>query len=348
MTRARFKSPQAFTLVELLVVIAIIGILIALLLPAVQAAREAARRAQCVNNLKQMGLALHNYHDVYRTLPIGAALARRGTSFSIRWAVNWKTSILPYIEQRSVFDQLDFINGLFCPWPDGRITGNLVLERLVITLYKCPSSPWHPLTDNDRGAWANAAMELVQKHEYVGISGAYPDPAGRTDQCRQVLYGQVCRTGPLVINEAKNFGDIVDGTSNTMLVAEQSGQVRVVESGVLRPRPIRCQWVGGWAGAYSASVTVTRVDQITSVINFYATGLTNVKYPPNYPTAGDDIQNEGSGYTYGTNTIVNSFHPGVVNVCLSDGSVRSVSETIDIDLWRRLGARDDGLPIANF
>lgn len=341
-------SIRGFTLVELLVVIAIIGILIALLLPAVQAAREAARRSQCINNLKQMGLALHNYHDVYQTFPIGAALARRGTGFSIPWAVNWKTSILPFIEQRTVFDQLDFVNGLFCPWPDGRITGNPVLERLVVPVYKCPSSPWHPLTDNDRGAWANSAMELAQKHEYVGISGAFPDPAGRTDQCRQVRYGQICRTGPLVVNEAKPFSTILDGTSNTLLIAEQSGQVRVPEGGVLRPRPVRCQWVGGWAGAYSASPAVTRVDQITSEINFYATGLTNVKYAPNYPTAGDDIRNEGSGYTYGTNTIINSFHPGVVNVCLADGSVRSVSDTIDMDTWRRLAAADDGLPVASY
>ncbi|MCS7238679.1 MAG: DUF1559 domain-containing protein [Thermoguttaceae bacterium] len=231
--RTRSNRCSGFTLVELLVVIAIIGILIALLLPAVQAAREAARRAHCVNNIKQMGFALHNYHDVYRTLPIGASLAQRGTGFSIRWAVNWKLSILPYIEQRSVFDQLDFINGLFCPWPDRRITGNLILERLVVNVYKCPSSPWHPLTDNDRGAWNDSAMELVQKHEYVVISGAYPDPAGRTDQCRQVLYGQVCRTGPLVINEAKNLANLTDGSSNTMIVAEQSGQVRVPEGGVL-------------------------------------------------------------------------------------------------------------------
>ncbi|MCS7238680.1 MAG: DUF1559 domain-containing protein [Thermoguttaceae bacterium] len=106
--------------------------------------------------------------------------------------------------------------------------------------------------------------------------------------------------------------------------------------------------MGGWASAYSALVTVRRVDQLTSVINFYATGLTNVKFPPNYPTAGDDIQNEGSGYTYGTNTIVNSFHPGLVNVGLADGSVRAVSDTVDMDVWRRLAAGDDGLPISSF
>ena len=112
------KRP-AFTLVELLVVIAIIGILIALLLPAVQAAREAARRSQCTNSMKQIGLALHNYHDTHRCLPVGALpgwTGGTGGDATSRWVhgTNWRAAILPYLEQESLYDKLNFNGASFC------------------------------------------------------------------------------------------------------------------------------------------------------------------------------------------------------------------------------------------
>lgn len=328
--RSRCRRMRGFTLVELLVVIAIIGILIALLLPAVQAAREAARRTQCSNNLKQMGLALHNYHDTNQAFPHGTTYQRG----SVRNGINWKTSLLPFLEQTALFNQLDFETGRFAPgW-----NGNPVLNGLVAPeTYLCPSSPWDPLTDVDRGASSSMA-DTHMKHEYSGIAGAYPDPAGRgSDTCREGLRGWACRNGLLRINENTEFSDASDGTSNVIIVAEQSGQVRVAENDTLVPYPIRPNYAGGWCG----NETNLRVNQISTSSNMYYTGLTTVRWAPNYPTA----VSRSSSMSYETNTIINSFHPGVVMTARADGSIHGVSDNINMDTLRRLCSANDGLPI---
>ena len=125
-------SRRGFTLIELLVVIAIIAILVALLLPAVQQAREAARRSSCKNNMKQLGLALHNYHDVHSCFPPGSF----GNANSSR-ATNWRASILPFIEQGPAYDQINFETGSF--WGhSGPFSGNVVLQTLRVETYVCP------------------------------------------------------------------------------------------------------------------------------------------------------------------------------------------------------------------
>ncbi len=140
------RRRTAFTLVELLVVIAIIGILIALLLPAVQAAREAARRTQCSNNLKQIGLAAHNYHDTYRAFPYGVHCLG---SNCLRMGFNWKAAILGFLEQNAVFEKLTFHSAsYFAPsW-----NNNAVLNGLEVATYTCPSNKHDPFLDRDRGA----------------------------------------------------------------------------------------------------------------------------------------------------------------------------------------------------
>jgi len=131
---------RAFTLVELLVVIAIIGILIALLLPAVQAAREAARRSQCTNNLKQIGLALHNYHDVQRSFPLGAYTGV-GPVYGHLSGTNWRTEILPYLEQGALYSKLTFDGSAFSGWSGLPFSGgNVALSGLKLDVYLCPSS----------------------------------------------------------------------------------------------------------------------------------------------------------------------------------------------------------------
>ncbi len=331
--RLRFA---AFTLVELLVVIAIIGILIALLLPAVQAAREAARRMQCSNNLKQMGLALHNYHDTFRSFPIGS---RSGTLSSYNtYGTNWRSALLAFLEQKPLYDSLNFETGSFSGWENQPFSGgNEVLVGLAIPVYKCPSSTIDPFINeptsiNDRGGLM---------HDYVGISGAYPDPGGRgTSVCRQSSRGYVCNTGLLLPHQVAGIKHASDGTSHTMIVAEQSGLVG--------DRPIRSNYGGGWAGARDHtgdySLNPRRANQISSGDNYYHCGLTVVRWAINSRTS----QANSSNATYETNTILNSFHPGVINVLLGDGSVQSIADSIDMETLRRLAAADDGLPIDEF
>lgn len=319
------EDRRGFTLVELLVVIAIIGILIALLLPAVQAAREAARRMQCGNNLKQIGLALQNYHGTHNVFPYGA---RPGPYLSssrspVRTGINWKTSILPVLEQGNVFDELDFENGVFTTdW-----FNNEILKGVVVPAYKCPSSPFDPLLDGDYGA---SGHEDAQKHEYVGIAGVYPDPAGRTTgTCYSMSYGWICNNGCLPASENKSIRDIADGTSNTIIAAEQSGTVGVMDAGILKQYPIRNNYAGGWAGSQGRE---------------YYHGLTTVRWTLNTKTAVIG----SSDKAYMNNTVINSSHPGVVQVVFADGSVQALNDEIELDTLKRLCCIDDGIPLEGF
>jgi prepilin-type N-terminal cleavage/methylation domain-containing protein len=329
--------PLGFTLVELLVVIAIIGILIALLLPAVQAAREAARRMQCTNNLKQIGLALHNYHDTMKVFPIGS---RSGTISSYNtYGTNWRTGILPYLEQKSLFDKLNFKTGSFSGYaPQPFSGGNEILIGLLVPVYKCPSSTIPPFINeptsvNDRGGLM---------HDYVGISGAYPDPGNRGSAvCRKSMRGYVCNTGLLTPHRTKAIRDALDGTSNSILVAEQSAMVA--------DKPIRSNYAGGWAGARdtgyeSNSRAANEVSPDDGSQNYYHCGLTVVRFAINCQTtvAGS------SSTTYETNTILNSFHPSGIQILLGDGSVRTLSETVDMETLRRLAAADDGMTVGDY
>ncbi|MFI4875747.1 MAG: DUF1559 domain-containing protein [Blastopirellula sp. JB062] len=325
------KQPFAlrgFTLVELLVVIAIIGVLIALLLPAVQQAREAARRMQCSNNMKQLGLALHNYHDTNGSFPFGA---RAGSLTPANLTgTNWRTSVLPFMEQSTVFDQLNFNGSSFSGYAGAPYTnGNDILEGLVIDGYVCPSSPVDPLVKapsaiNDRPS---------QMHHYVGIAGAYPDPAGRTDVCQQTLRGYACATGALRPAQTTKFRDFVDGTSNTLAVAEQSGRVGT--------EVLAANYGGGWTGM----LAIYPVSSITdSDDNYYYTGLTTIRWQIN----SDTKTSSSSSQPYENNTITNSYHPGGMQGLLADGSVRFVQETISMDIFRRIATSDDGLVVSDF
>jgi len=161
------RSRRGFALVELLVVITIIGVLITLLLPAVQAAREAARRAQCLNNLKQMGLAMQNHHDTYGRFPPGGAFDQPpfGTTSSsnfLTWGSSWMVYLLPYLEQDALYQRLSFTGG--SGWPPYGVGGNIaVFAGASIPNYQCPSSLLAKLCKN---------IPKVATANYVGISGA--------------------------------------------------------------------------------------------------------------------------------------------------------------------------------
>jgi len=309
----------AFTLVELLVVIAIIGILIALLLPAVQAAREAARRSQCVNNLKQMALATQNFHDTYKRFPVASHEVNfkhptLSTATSISFSGNrhrWSyiCALLPYIEQQPLYDE--FISnhlGITVPWSTNDLT------RTKINTILCPSD----------GAALGVAVNQRQWTNYHCNRGDYRLNYN-WNECRGV-FGQG-------VQQFHKMATIKDGTSNTMLISEAicgvEGSTKVGEAfargwgftngGPPAPCLARAlpdgslsaplqggSWRTGWRWADSVSIYT----QWHPVI------------PPNGPSCG----NTGENYALMTAT---SYHPGGVNVAFTDGSVHFISETID-------------------
>ena len=202
----------AFTLIELLVVIAIIGVLIALLLPAVQAAREAARRIQCTSNLKQIGLALHGYHDAHNTFPSGGWIALFGQPATRNMNSGWSTSILPWLEQRPLFDSLNLSLPYDAP-------ANSSATYTVLQVYLCPSEPrqtnWNRYP-GDKFVHADA--------DYGGMYG----PRGLSSPTQN----NNPPLGPMIFNQAIGLFMITDGSSQTLQVGEA-------------PEAINAMWCSG-------------------------------------------------------------------------------------------------------
>lgn len=331
---SRKRRAYAFTLIELLVVIAIIGVLIGLLLPAVQKVREAANRMRCQNNLKQIGIALHNYHGVYEYFPPGCLHTVA--------SLNWRGRILPYLEQDSLYNSLSLTSGNVS-W--GGLNPQLVKRGLPV--YMCPSSSLDPFYGSVAGVNTDGALI----HAYIGISGATPDPIGRLggSLCTTTMYGNMtfANTGMLTVNQGIRIADCTDGTSNVIAVAEQSGLVGTND--------IRNYYRGGWAGAamdgnYAGDSTGPHTQSFSvwcptgsGVINAYTMGITVVAYRNNSKTAPGP-----ASFSYSANTILNSFHPGGINVVLTDGSVRFVSDNVDFTNFQNLCVRDDGQVVADY
>lgn len=191
---------RGFTLVELLVVIAIIGVLVALLLPAVQAAREAARRMQCSNNLKQLGLAVHNYHDTYKVFP--PQMMNTTTSNDRRWG--WGAVTLPYIEQNALYDQLRPDGGQQIPVASKLINGSLLLQTRVAA-HNCPSD-------------SSSNVRLNQFHPSVNNSSNSSDWYSKSNYvCNQ----QIMRYRAGFGGECIRIAEVTDGTTNTFLLGER-------------------------------------------------------------------------------------------------------------------------------
>jgi prepilin-type N-terminal cleavage/methylation domain-containing protein/prepilin-type processing-associated H-X9-DG protein len=319
-------SRSGFTLIELLVVIAIIGVLIALLLPAVQSAREAARRAQCINNLKQLGLALHNYHDVQGAFPLGRAVVPTPPPgygpFDFSYSPFAK--ILPFIEQSTILSSLNFN----LPYLD---PANSTAYGSSMNVLLCPSDSHRGLIPpgwggtNYRSNEGTSVAMWYGANDLSGVNANLPPPNGL------FFAGLVCRVA-----------DVTDGTSNTAAFSEHvlgdfNQSLATDKADTFRP------------GTYPA----TPDDAVNLCRNF---DWTNLAY--------QGVSNVGAPWIYGYHsttsywhsgppnsrscmfppsrimTTANSMHPGGVNVGFADGSVRFVKDSVSIVTWRSLGTRN--------
>jgi prepilin-type processing-associated H-X9-DG protein len=318
-----------------LTVVAIIAVLIGLLLPAVQSAREAARRNACRHNMRQIGLALHTHHDTQRTFPGGARTHSRP---------NWRYDLLPGLEQLPLHQSLD-LKGQWrsacseaSPYGQQKLASNLILVGLALPIFECPSST---LSEFPQGS-SFCNYDRLQFHDYAGVMGAFPDPAGRDGICStEGSNGVYCNNGLLVPGNRKYaMRDVTDGLSNTVIVAEQSGRVGSAD--------FRGNYHGGWRG-WSPTTSTTGFDIVKTAGAHHVSGVTTVAFRINSSSSqsgGNTLP--ASNATYSANTIINSFHPGGIHCVFADGSVRFVADTIEFQTLGRICVRNDGQAAGDF
>jgi prepilin-type N-terminal cleavage/methylation domain-containing protein len=359
------RSGKGFTLIELLVVIAIIGVLVALLLPAVQQAREAARRTQCKNNLKQMGLAIHNYADTYLRFPSSGESTDESTNPTTRrfFPVSAFVAILPMIDQAPLYSAWDF-NVHYTA------TGNTALAKTPIASYLCPSST----TGADQQGYGRTDYMPIAYVDFDitgyrgGLAGAYTGNVPGIDH-------------PGALGFCNKLGEIVDGLSNTGLVVEDAGRPTnnggsydISAAGSVLGFP------GGVPAGYydptqlAATKNATPADVGTAGGRFGIPGRwadsdsgSGISGPPNRQILQKINQNKspsggppgtvtpGSGTpcpwsinNCGPNDEPFSQHPGGCHLVLGDGSVRFLSEAVDFNTVRRLMLPKDGEPLGDF
>ncbi len=332
--RAPGGDPRGFTLVELLVVIAIIGILIATLLPAVQAARESARRMTCSNNLKQIGVAVQNYESGFKVLPAGGmgVAATHGWA----WGHSWSVSILAFIEEANLYKQFDFKSsaaynwdtGLLYTFPGGSYWGNAhnakLLGGVTISWLTCPSSPL-PIYGLIGSEPPGGGLGIVSPM-YTAIAGASDDRSTKSYDANSYPHsatGLQSNGGAMIPYIHNRISDIRDGTSKTMMIGEQSDYCTDASG-----QKIDCR--SDYGHTFTMGVDLTD--------NRFFNGTT-VRYAIN----DKNWNNVGVGSTYyGCNRPIQSAHPGGVNVVMVDGSVHFLDDSLDLKTLYNLSNRDDG------
>jgi prepilin-type N-terminal cleavage/methylation domain-containing protein/prepilin-type processing-associated H-X9-DG protein len=323
---------RGFTLIELLVVIAIIGVLIALLLPAVQSAREAARRAQCTNNLKQIGIALHNYHDANGRLPLSRTIVVSGGAININKAFSGHSQLLPYLEQTPLYNAINF-NLTWNPDPlNGGYDANATARATVVSTFLCPSDPKTKVPPGYAGNnyRANEGSNFLfgsEESDPAGVNAAQPPP-----------------NGMFFANRSLGLSDNTDGTSHTAVFSEHvkgdfSQAIATEKSDTFRP------------GVYPATIDeAVRICRELNWRDLRYQGVSDVGAPwlygyhstTQYYHVGPPNSRSCMFPPLRISTTANSAHPGGVNVLFGDGTVRFVKETIELPTWRAIGSRDQG------
>lgn len=305
------RKPSGFTLIELLVVIAIIAILIALLLPAVQQAREAARRTQCKNNLKQIGLAIHNYESTYSRLPS----AGQGTTFTATGPVttfgphSLFSQILPMLDQSNTYSRFDF-NFAYNGSP-----GNIAAAQQAIPAFVCPSNAWRPSPTDQQGF---GSTDYAASY-YVDL-----DPATGTGNRNLRKEGALTR-------DWTRMSDVTDGLSTTLFVVEDSGRDERMQPGHVYTDPVDGQLRRFWRWA--------EPDNALGI----SKGVNNNRSPQGGPAACLWTVNNCGPFEE-----VFSFHTGGAHVLLGDGTVRFLSESLDLKVLRSLATRSEGEVVGEF
>ena len=345
------RPRPGFTLIEALVVITIISILVALLLPAVQAAREAARRIQCVSNLKQIGLGLHNYHQAVGSFPLATAVAYSSVGVKTDWGTwSGQAMMLPYLDQTPIFNAVNF--SWTCWYGAGQQINGTVFNT-KINLFLCPSDGLAASGSINEGMVSLGFFGESNINNYLGSLGTTTNPNGPAS------------TGVFAHSMSYGIESITDGTSNTLAFSE--GLVSGTSAGE--------KWRDGVAmgassilgpGVLDANANIPAVladlqtcNQVfaavpTSAINNrgyrWGSGSPGVTFfntivPPNsseYPWGGCRFSCRSCGIEYGQYENASSMHAGGVNALMADGSVRFVTDAIAMAVWWSLGTRSGG------